>query len=104
MFFSILMLLGAVAFTVLGILLLRGRTELIHSYHRTHVTDHAGYGRAHGVAALVLADFLLLAGVLAWLTPDGPVGYPLGAVFVGLAVYGLLAGLAQRRYNRKKAP
>ena len=38
-------------FIVFSILIYRGRTELIHSYHRENVTDRVGYGKAFGKAA-----------------------------------------------------
>ncbi|MGI6672051.1 MAG: hypothetical protein ACOX58_10845 [Christensenellales bacterium] len=64
MVFSFISALTAVALTVVGILLYRGHTSLVHAHHRTHVRDHQGYGKAMGRATLTLAAFLLAASVL----------------------------------------
>ncbi len=98
--FSIILLLTGIALTVIGILLYKGRTSLVHSYHRAYVRDHAGYGKAMGVASLALAAFLL-AGVVAsllWSYAEG-----MAAVAAGFLVYAVLVIRAQRRYNSYKA-
>lgn len=99
--FSIITGLIAILLIVLGVLLYRGHTGLVHAYHRAHVRDHAGYGRAMGVATLTLAAFLAASALLAP-AMDGQAGvlYAVGLVFAGLAVYAALAIRAQRRYNR----
>ena len=38
----------AILFIVFGILIYRGKTNLIHSYHQTKVKDKEGYGKAFG--------------------------------------------------------
>ena len=53
--YSILMFVISAIFIVFSILIYRGRTELIHSYHRENVTDRVGYGKAFGKALLVVA-------------------------------------------------
>ena len=53
--YSILMFVVSAIFIVFSILIYRGRTELIHSYHRENVTDRVGYGKAFGKALLVVA-------------------------------------------------
>ena len=61
--YSILMFVISAIFIVFSILIYRGRTELIHSYHRENVTDRVGYGRAFGKALLVVAASPLVSGV-----------------------------------------
>ena len=65
--FAIIMLLTAAAFGVLAVLIYRGRTDLIHDYHQTKVTDKAGYGKAFGKAMAVIAVALALSGIIALL-------------------------------------
>ena len=64
MVFFLINALTAIALIVVGILLYRGHTSLVHAHHRTHVRDHQGYGKAMGRATLTLAAFLLAASVL----------------------------------------
>ncbi len=102
MVFSFISALTAVALTVVGILLYRGHTSLVHAHHRTHVRDHQGYGKAMGRATLALAAFLLAAGVLSLAMGEKSGGlYALPVVVMGLGVYAVLVLHAQRRYNRQ---
>ena len=57
-------LLVAVLFTVLGIAIYKGKTDLIHDYHQTKVTDKSAYGKAFGKAMLVIATVMLLSGII----------------------------------------
>lgn len=41
--YSIIMFLVAALFTVLGISIYKGKTDLIHDYHQTKVTDKSGF-------------------------------------------------------------
>ena len=50
--FGIIMLFVAAVFAVVGFLIFRGKTELIHSYHRENVTDMSGYGRTIGKSVI----------------------------------------------------
>ena len=65
--FMIIMLLTAAVFGVMAVLIYRGKTELIHDYHQTKVTDKAGYGKAFGKAMAVMAIAMALSGVIALL-------------------------------------
>ena len=58
------MFLVAVLFTVLGIAIYKGKTDLIHDYHQTKVTDKSAYGKAFGKAMLVIATVMLLSGII----------------------------------------
>ena len=62
--YSIIMFLVAALFTVLGIAIYDGKTDLIHDYHQTKVTDKSAYGKAFGKAMLVIATVLLLSGII----------------------------------------
>ena len=62
--YSIIMFIVAVLFTGLGIAIYQGKTDLIHDYHQTKVTDHAAYGKAFGKAMFVIVIALLLSGII----------------------------------------
>ena len=61
--YSIILLIVAAAFVVMGIAIYRGKTDLIHDYHQTKVTDKSAYGKAFGKAMLVIAAIIILAGL-----------------------------------------
>ena len=63
--YSAIMLAAAALLAVSAVLIYRGNTGLIHSYHQTRVKDRAAYGRAFGKALMVLAAVPLLSGVIA---------------------------------------
>lgn len=96
-------LVAALSF-VLGVLVYRGRTDLVHEYHRTFVRDHAGYGKAVGAALLMLGGFLLLAAALSLaLPPPRQVLWAISTTALGLAVFGVRVARAQGKYNQRQA-
>ena len=62
--YAIIMFIVAVIFIGMGIAIYRGKTDLIHDYHQTKVTDKSAYGKAFGKAMLVIATVLLLSGII----------------------------------------
>ena len=64
MLYSVIMLLVAIPMILLSIAIYRGKTDLIHDYHQTKVTDKAAYGKAFGKAMLVVSATLLLSGII----------------------------------------
>ena len=93
--FAIIMLLTAAVFGVLAVLIYRGRTDLIHDYHQTKVTDKAGYGKAFGKAMAVMAIAMALSGVIVLL---------LMWLAMTILMVGLVAGLVwiccvQKKFN-----
>ena len=93
-----LMFVVALAFGVMAVLIYRGKTELIHDYHQTKVTDKAGYGKAFGKAIAVIAVAMALSGAVSL--------FGEGAMWIAVAVLaaGLIAGITavvrvQKKYN-----
>ena len=99
--YSILMLLTAALLIIVGCLIYRGRTHLIHSYHQAKVKDHAAYGRAFGKAMFLFSLGPLLSGLVGLLGDSEPIAVvSLILLFVGFAL-GLAAILTvQKRYNQ----
>ena len=48
----------------ISIAIYKGKTDLIHDYHQTKVTDKAAYGKAFGKAMFVISVALLLSGII----------------------------------------
>ena len=95
--YSIIMFLVATLFTVLGIAIYRGKTDLIHDYHQTRVTDKSAYGKAFGKAMLVIAAVMLLSGIIGMFEN-------LVILAVVILIIGLVIGMGciiavQRKYN-----
>ena len=62
--YSIIMFLTAVPMIIISIAIYQGKTDLIHDYHQTKVTDKAAYGKAFGRAMFVVSMALLLSGII----------------------------------------
>ena len=95
--YSIIMFPVATLFTVLGIAIYRGKTDLIHDYHQTRVTDKSAYGKAFGKAMLVIAAVMLLSGIIGLFEN-------LVILAVVILIIGLVIGMGcivavQRKYN-----
>ena len=62
--YSIIMFLAAVPMIKISIAIYQGKTELIHDYHQTKVTDKAAYGKAFGKAMFLVSAALILSGII----------------------------------------
>ena len=96
--YSIIMFLVAALFTVLGIAIYKGKTDLIHDYHQTKVTNKSAYGKAFGKAMLVIATVMLLSGIIGLFKK-------LLMLAVAILIIGLVVGIGcivavQKKYNK----
>ena len=96
--YSIIMFLVSALFTVLGIAIYKGKTDLIHDYHQTKVTDKSAYGKAFGKAMLVIATVMLLSGIIGLFKN-------LLMLAVAILIIGLVVGIGcivavQKKYNK----
>ena len=95
--YSIIMFLIAVLFTGLGIAIYRGKTDLIHDYHQTKVTDKAAYGKAFGKAMFVIVIALLFSAIIGLF--DNSEIFAVAVLIVGVVVgIGCIVAV-QRKYN-----
>ena len=95
--YSILMFVISAIFIVFSILIYRGRTELIHSYHRENVTDRVGYGKAFGKALLVVAASPLVSGVIGLLGTQNSAA--VAVLIVGLVIGFTALARVQKKWN-----
>ena len=96
--YSIIMFLVAALFTVLGIAIYKGKTDLIHDYHQTKVTNKSAYGKAFGKAMLVIATVMLLSGIIGLFEK-------LLILAVAILIIGFVLGIGcivavQKKYNK----
>ena len=94
--FSVGLLIGGI-----GIGIYRGKTDLIHDYHQTKVTDKTAYGKAFGKAMFVMATALFLSGIIGLFGTSDSVA----VIAVAVLVFGLLIGISciiavQKKYNK----
>ena len=99
--YSIIMFLSAVPMIKISIAIYQGKTDLIHDYHQTKVTDKVAYGKAFGKAMFVVSLSLVLSGIIS-LFGDSEV---ISMIAVAVLFIGLFIGIAwiiavQRKYNK----
>ena len=85
---------------LISVAIYRGKTDLIHDYHQTNVTDKAAYGRAFGKALLAVSSSILLSGIIGLCGTSETIARIAVAVLFG----GLTVGIAwifavQKKYN-----
>ena len=100
--YSVIMFLAAALLLTFSIAIYRGRTDLIHFYHQTKVTDKAAYGKAFGKALLVIAAAPLLSGIIG-LFGDDDRKIAAAAVAALVIVLGVGIGFivaVQEKYNQ----
>ena len=99
--YAVIMFLVAALFSVMGILIYRGKTELIHDYHQTKVKDKAAYGKAFGKALLVFAGAMLASGVIALLSDSAVCVIAAVCVLIlGMVIGGGCVVVVQQKYNQ----
>ena len=96
--YSIILFLVSALFTVLGIAIYKGKTDLIHDYHQTKVTDKSAYGKAFGKAMLLIATVMLLSGIIGLFEK-------LLILSVAILIIGFVLGMGcivavQKKYNK----
>ncbi|MBR2013721.1 MAG: DUF3784 domain-containing protein [Clostridia bacterium] len=96
--YSIIMFLVSALFTVLGIAIYKGKTDLIHDYHQTKVTNKSAYGKAFGKAMLLIATVMLLSGIIGLFEK-------LLILAVAILIIGFVLGIGcivavQKKYNK----
>ena len=96
--YAMIMFAVAAVFGVVAVQLYKGKTELIHDYHRNNVTDKAGYGNAFGKAMAVIAAATGLSGAIS-LFGESVMWCAVAVLLIGL-IAGVLAIIrVQKKYN-----
>ena len=99
--YAIIMFLTGVLVAGLGLAIYRGKTDLIHDYHQTKVTDKAAYGKAFGKAMLVVSVSLLLSGIIGlFVASEVMAMIAVAVLFVGLFVGIACIVAVQKKYNK----
>ena len=96
--YSIIMFFAGALVAGLGLAIYRGKTDLIHSYHQTKVTDPAAYGKAFGKAMFVLAAAMVLSGLIG--LADHASGLAVAVLMIGIAIGSGCIIAVQHRYNK----
>lgn len=100
--YSIIMFVIAVLFLILGIVVYKGNTKLIHDYHQTRVkeSERREYGRAFSKGLFTICATVFISGIIALFGKNGAiVSACLIVLFVGLIVAFVILVKVQKKYN-----
>ena len=100
--YSVVLLAVAVLFFGLAAAICRGNTNLIHSYHQTHVkeADKKQYGRSFSKGLFVLAVSMVLSGIIALFGETFPVVMiSVGVLLAGNVAAFLVIAKVQKEFN-----
>lgn len=98
--YSIIMFVTGILFCGISLAIYRGKTNLIHDYHQTKVTDKAAYGKAFGKAMLVISLSLLCSGIVGLFGDSQTVSMiAVTVLFVGMLIGLVCIVLVQKKYN-----
>lgn len=99
--YSIIMFLTAVPMIIMSIAIYQGKTNLIHDYHQTNVTDKVAYGKAFGKAMLVVSAALLFSGIIGLFGDTETIAtIAITVLFVGLFIGIVGIVVVQKKYNK----
>ena len=99
--YSIIMFLAAVPMIKISIAINQGKTDLIHDYHQTKVTDKAAYGKAFGKAMFVISISLLLSGIIGLFGASEAIAMiSVAVLFIGLFIGITWIVAVQKKYNK----
>ena len=96
--YSIILFLSGALVAGLGLAIYRGKTDLIHSYHQTRVTDPAAYGKAFGKALFVISAALFISGTAALFPDSGMI--PVAVLCIGVFIGSASIIAVQMKYNK----
>lgn len=96
--YSVILFIVALLFVGVSVAIYKGKTDLIHDYHQTKVTDKTAYGKAFGKALFVIAGTFMVSGIIG-------LQEHLAMLAVGVLIAGLCIGTGcivavQRKYNK----
>ena len=99
--YSVIMFLVGIPFVGMSIAIYKGKTNLIHDYHQTKVTDKSAYGKAFGKAMFVISMSLMLSGIISLFGDSETIAMiAVSVLFIGLFV-GIACIIAvQKKYNK----
>lgn len=96
--YFIIMLVLATVFAVLGAMIYKGKTNLIHDYHQTKIAeeDKEAYGKAFSNGIFTIAAGMLLSGIAELLNAS--------KISVVILIAGIVIGIViiskvQKKYN-----
>ena len=98
--YSVIMFLVALPMCKISIAIYQGKTNFIHNYHQTKVTDKVAYGKAFGKAMFVVSMAPLFSGIIGLFGDSDPIPMiAIAILFIGLFIGVTWIIAVQKKYN-----
>jgi preprotein translocase subunit SecG len=100
--YSILMIVMGLLFLILGIMICKGNTKLIHDYHQMKIReeDKPAYGKDFSRGIFIIALSVFISGVIALFGYSATiVTAALIVLFAGLIIGLVIIARVQKKYN-----
>lgn len=100
--YSVILFSVAFIFIVLGVLIYRGKINLIHDYHQTNIkaSDKKKYVRLFAKAMFCVSLTLIISGGIALSGDSKPILFSsIAVLFIGLIASIIWIGKIQKKYN-----
>lgn len=100
--YCLILFAAAAVFLILGVLIFRGKTDLIHDYHQANIkaSDQKEYGRSFAKGMFGLALTLILSGSIALFGESKPILFAsIAVLFAGMIASFIWIGKIQKKYN-----
>lgn len=98
--YSLIMLPVSILLIAFSIAIYNGKTDLIHDYHQTKVTDKEAYGKAFGKALLIVGLTPLISGIIGFFGDSKPfVITAIAVLLIGFCVGLTCICIVQKKHN-----
>lgn len=96
-----MMFLATILLLSFSLAIYKGKTNLIHSYHQTKVSDPSAYGKAFGKALFIIAMAPLSSGMIGlFAASDRMVIVAVAVLVIGIGIGTGFIVAVQNKYNK----
>lgn len=100
--FSVMLFAVALLFLIIGVLIYKGNTKLIHDYHQSKVkeAEKNNYCKDFSIGMFLVSAFLSVGGIIGLLGDGMQIALiSIAVVFIGIVISFLVIYKVQKKYN-----
>lgn len=98
--YSLIMLPVSILLIAFSIAIYNGKTDLIHDYHQTKVTDKEAYGKAFGKALFIVGLAPLCSGIIGFFGDSQAIVITsIAVLLIGFCIGVTCICIVQKKYN-----
>lgn len=100
--FSVMLFAVALLFLIIGVLIYKGNTKLIHDYHQSRVkeSEKNNYCKDFSIGMFLISAFLSVGGTIGLLGDSKQIALiSIAVIFIGIIISFLVIYKVQKKYN-----